>query len=298
MTTEKMPTFQKQQKDLVKQIRTGQVRGSEDRRVKVYQELFFNNIEGFCANGFPVLKSVLPVPVWNAWVRAFLVHSECHSPYFVDIAEQYLGFLNETLLPVLSQAAPSIDVEGQTNLGGWAEVLPDYSNMDNHTQILLNAVNLHNYPWLLELAHYEWVELYVSTREPQQGVCSSDLGELMQNNIRVRLADSALPLAYQHPVQTIKVGNVEGITESLTSLLVYQAWQFTSTKVEQGDTQFVLIDLVSVHLLHFLQNHSATFNDMLEFLQTSSVGLTLEQATHFLTQALPDFVERGVLISD
>ena len=35
----------------------------EDRRMAIYRRLIFNNIQSFCSNAFPVLKSLLPVIV-------------------------------------------------------------------------------------------------------------------------------------------------------------------------------------------------------------------------------------------
>ncbi|MDC2891018.1 HvfC/BufC family peptide modification chaperone [Psychrosphaera algicola] len=45
---------------LAQQIRTGVTQSNnkdEQRRVEIYQELFFNNLEDFCATTFPVLKA-------------------------------------------------------------------------------------------------------------------------------------------------------------------------------------------------------------------------------------------------
>lgn len=281
-------TFQDQQFELARKIRTGNASGSERRRLNVYQELFFNNIEGFCSNGFPVLKSVLPESVWLAWIRSFLIHSECHSPFFVDIAEEFLSFLNETLNSALAEGKPEF----------WRALLPTYDVLEDNTRSLLQTVNLKKYPWLLELAHYEWVELFVSTQEPESSYRLKDLREFCKGETKLKLSASALPLAYQYPVQTIRVGHVENIKNQLTPLLVYQSWRYEGNEVHQGETQFVLVDVVSVHLLHFLQSQSASYTEMLSFLQSPTLALNSMQATEFLNSALKDFCERGVLISD
>lgn len=287
--------FQEQQFELARNIRTGATSSAVSRRLNVYQDLFFNNIEGFCGNAFPVLKSVLPEPVWQAWVRSFLIHSQCSSPFFIDIAEEFLSFLNETLKPVLELVE---DSKTSSRAEAWAELLPEYQKLDKQSQKLIETVNLERYPWLLELAHYEWVELYVSTREPQKGLVKTDLDQLYQNKISISLADAALPLAYQYPVQTIKVGHVERISSDLTTLLVYQSWQRDSDTVLQGDTHFLHLDIVSVHLLHYLQNQHVSYQKMLTFLQGQPLGLGLQQAQLHLHKALADFCERGVLIGD
>ncbi|ALU42328.1 HvfC family RiPP maturation protein [Pseudoalteromonas rubra] len=67
----------------------------EDRRMQVYRELFFNNIEGFVASTFPVLKSLYDEQAWLTLVRAFFSQHDCLSPYFLDISREFLGFLQE-----------------------------------------------------------------------------------------------------------------------------------------------------------------------------------------------------------
>jgi len=44
----------------------------EDRRMAIYRELFYNNIEGFLADNFPVLRQVLEDRHWHAIARDFL----------------------------------------------------------------------------------------------------------------------------------------------------------------------------------------------------------------------------------
>jgi len=45
------------------------VNGIEDRRMKIYRELFFNNILGFINGGFPVLSSLYQEDDWKQLVR-------------------------------------------------------------------------------------------------------------------------------------------------------------------------------------------------------------------------------------
>lgn len=37
----------------------------ENRRLAIYRKLFFNNIEGFLASGFPILKSIIQPQNWR-----------------------------------------------------------------------------------------------------------------------------------------------------------------------------------------------------------------------------------------
>ena len=69
--------------------------GIEERRLKIYQDLVFNNIEGFISGGFPVLHSLYSGEDWHALVRQFIDGHRCHSPYFLEISQEFLGYLTE-----------------------------------------------------------------------------------------------------------------------------------------------------------------------------------------------------------
>jgi hypothetical protein len=65
----------------------------EPRRLQIYQDLFFNNIESFLASGFPVLRSLYEDAEWLSLVRQFISQHACQSPYFLQIGAEFLGFL-------------------------------------------------------------------------------------------------------------------------------------------------------------------------------------------------------------
>ena len=69
--------------------------GLEDRRLNIYRRLFFKNMLGFISRGFPVLKSLYAEDDWHALVRSFYSHHQCHSPYFTDIAKEFVVYLEQ-----------------------------------------------------------------------------------------------------------------------------------------------------------------------------------------------------------
>lgn len=72
----------------------------EQRRLKVYEELFYNNIEGFLRGGFPVLYGILDASgTWHALVRQFFASHNCQTPYFTDIAGEFVGWLQADSAP-------------------------------------------------------------------------------------------------------------------------------------------------------------------------------------------------------
>jgi hypothetical protein len=69
--------------------------GVERRRLKIYEDLVYNNIEGFISGGFPVLRSLYCDDNWHEMVRCFIDNHRCHSPYFLEISQEYIQFLME-----------------------------------------------------------------------------------------------------------------------------------------------------------------------------------------------------------
>lgn len=67
--------------------------GIEPRRLAIYRELFFNNVRDFVETAFPVAKSLLPAPEWDALVRDFFALHRPGSPYFRDISLAFRQWL-------------------------------------------------------------------------------------------------------------------------------------------------------------------------------------------------------------
>ena len=90
----------------------------EDRRMGIYRDLIYNNIEGFISGAFPILRSITADDAWHGMVREFLASHQCQTPYFLEISQEFLNYLMQ---------------ERGSRVG--------------------------DLPFMLELAHYEWVEL-------------------------------------------------------------------------------------------------------------------------------------------
>lgn len=120
-----LPEFQRYQYDFTAHIRDPRAHprppGVEARRMKIYNALLYNNVEGFLLSCFPVLRSLLGSRKWARLVRAFFSTHRSHTPYFRQIPDEFVQFLqNEWAMP-----------EGYP-------------------------------PYLLALAHYEWIELVLA----------------------------------------------------------------------------------------------------------------------------------------
>ena len=64
-------------------------------RMAMYRELFFNNIDSFLATSFPVIRSLFSEEQWQALAADFFARHRCHTPYFSEIAEEFLDYLQQ-----------------------------------------------------------------------------------------------------------------------------------------------------------------------------------------------------------
>ncbi len=201
--------------------------GVEDRRMAIYRELIYNNIEGFLSSGFPVLRSLLDAPGWHRLVRNFIRLHRCRTPLFLEISQEFLRFLQD----------------------GGAESEPSL-------------------PFMLELAHYEWVELAldVSPEEfPETGVAAE--GDLMAG--RPVVSPLAWRLCYQYPVQLIGPAyQPTAPPVSPTYLIVYRN--------RQQQVRFLESNAATVRLLQLLEDGQLSGR---EALQTIAAEMRAEDVT-------------------
>jgi hypothetical protein len=84
--------------------------GIEERRLRIYRELFFNAIESLLAGGFPVIRQTLGEAGWKALVRAFYARHRSRTPLFPQVAGEFVEYLDmhaseDMLLPWLPELA-------------------------------------------------------------------------------------------------------------------------------------------------------------------------------------------------
>jgi hypothetical protein len=201
---DKLPSFQQYQYAFTAHIRDPEhcprPIGASSQRMGAYTELLFNNIESFLLACFPVLRKMLGKRKWTRLVRSFFSQHRCHTPYFRQIPDEFLQFLQNS---------------GQADAG-----YPDY---------------------LLELAHYEWIELVLSVSNRDEHLPEIDpLGDLVEG--RPVLNPVLANLAYHYPVHRIRP-RVK-IPETPTYLLVFRDAELQVRFMEQSAVSARLLDLL------------------------------------------------------
>jgi hypothetical protein len=71
----------------------------EDRRMAIYRELFYNNVESFLSNTFPVLRKIYDDKSWHAMVRDYFSSHLSRTPLFLEIPREFLNWLRDERTP-------------------------------------------------------------------------------------------------------------------------------------------------------------------------------------------------------
>lgn len=209
--------------------------GIEDRRLKIYRDLFYNNVEGFMRRGFPITRKLFNDQNWHAMVRDFMRRHRCATPYFPEITQEFVQYLQ-------------------------AE----------------RTVTPNEPPFLLELAHYEWVEIALDLADIELGEIEVDRsGDLLRECPIV--SPLVMSLAYHYPVHLIGSDyQPDQPRPEPTYLIVYRN-RDDAVKFMEGNA-------ITARLLALLQ-------------QTDAPALTGEQALRTLAEEMQQLELEQLLAS-
>jgi hypothetical protein len=156
--------------------------GMDVARAQVYRDLIFANLSSLLSGTFAVLIKILGDERWCSLVRTFLRDYRARTPKFGEIAREFVEFL---------AAEPQA-----LNHGPWP-------------------------PFMVELAHYEWIEMVLQQSEAEP-LAPCDAGLLLDRPLQV--SPLAWPLAYAWPVHLVGPDyQPEAIPAQPTLLLVRRA---------------------------------------------------------------------------
>lgn len=90
--------FQRYQRDFTRHVRDPRAHprpgGVPARRMRVYNELLFNNLRGFLDACFPVARTLLGEERWRRLARAFFAGHRPATPLFRQIPEEFVRWLD------------------------------------------------------------------------------------------------------------------------------------------------------------------------------------------------------------
>ncbi len=245
-----LPAFQAFQFAFARHIRDPKTHprpaGVPARRMKIYNELLFNNLESFLLACFPVLRQTLGKRKWTALVRDFFATHRCRSPYFRQIPDEFIQYLQ--------------------NERGVRETDPRF---------------------LLELAHYEWIELVLSVSSLEPPTSVDHAGDLL-DGIPVLNPVLAL-LQYAYPVHRIGPRfKPAAPPEEPTRLLVFRDASF--------NVRFLQLNAASARLLALLEPGTHSGRQVLERLATELGHPQPSQVVAFGAQQLKQLAAIGAIL--
>jgi len=227
--------------------------GIEQRRLKIYSDLIFNNVEGFLSGSFPVLRELYQEQDWLVLVRAFIKHHPSHSPYFLHISQEFIQFLQQEFEP--GPADPA---------------------------------------FILELAHYEWVELALDVAVDNIPAAAMaveqalSLGPEVLLKSALSLSPLAWPLSYQFPVHQIspEFQPVQP-AEQVSFIVAYRQAEVVKFLETNGPTVRLLV-LLS-------QQPGSTVEALLRVLAEELKHPDLKQFLQFGCQMIEDLIEKEIV---
>jgi hypothetical protein len=220
--------------------------GIEPRRMKIYRELFFNNISGFISSAFPVLKSLYSDEQWQALVQAFFAQHDCQSPIFVEIAGEFLQFLQTQYQP-----------------------------------------NENDPVFMLELAHYEWLELAVAVAIDDESLQPLQHDEI--NTAALSLSATVRVAQYAFDVQHISL-DYQPIAPT------EQAQFFCVYRDETDEVAFLKLTALSAQVLAYIeQNQPCSFNVLCEWLLTLYPTMAKEALYQGCMALLGQLVDKHII---
>lgn len=222
--------------------------GIEDRRMAIYRELFYNNIESFLSGNFPVLREITPDEKWHRIVRDFFIKHRCETPHFPEIAQEFLAYLSEK-----------------------------------------REAEADDYPFMLELAHYEWVELALGISDDDLELPAHDPnGNLLEAQPLV--SPVAWNLSYAYPVHKISPEEIPVTQpEEQTHLVVHRD--------RLDEIHFLEINAVTQRLLQLIkENDSLTGHEILKMIAEEMQHPDPDVVINAGAQLLYDLKERNIIL--
>lgn len=201
------PRFQQVQETFTRHMRDPDgapaPQGVEERRMAIYRDLLYNNVQTFLAASFPVLRRISSDAVWHGLMRDYFRTHRAHTPLFPKMPQEFLQYIEQE-----------------------------------------RGVRPGDFPFLMELVHYEWVETALMFDARRLDFSSvNPAGDLLHD--APVMSPLALPLAYRFPVHRISQDSLPEVApEQPVYLVVYRDREDKVGFLELNPVSARLVELV------------------------------------------------------
>lgn len=184
--------------------------GLNIRRLNVYRDLIFKNIESLLAGAFPVIKSVVGLH-WPALIREFLVDYQSSTPFFTQLANEFYQFLCQR--------------EGR----------------ENEPEFLVELAQH-------ELIELELIYRHKQHSPKPDYTDNASLNKTLFADLPLHLSSLALVAQYRFPVHQISKQNIpQTVPETPTYLLAYRDEANSVRFVQLSELAFQLLKLIEAN---------------------------------------------------
>ncbi|NKF52404.1 DUF2063 domain-containing protein [Shewanella sp. WXL01] len=240
---------QQQFMDYIKNPQNPIPEGIEPRRMTIYRELFFNNVDGFVSSAFPVLKSLYSQQAWGDLVQQFFEKHDCQTPIFVEIAQEFLSFLQN-----------------------------EYQLTDDDPV------------FMLELAHYEWLELVVAISKPNPAQQKLEPEQVSHEP----LCFSSLARIAQYAF------DVQHISLDYQPIEPPQQPQFFCVYLDDvQEVAFLQLNPLSAQVLAYIDaaQQPVSFSQITDWLMTAYPNMAQETISAGCLDMLKQMAEQGIVVT-
>lgn len=213
--------------------------------MKIYENIFFNNMDERLSHCFPVLSSILTQKNWQQLIHDFISEHAARTPLFHEIPQEFLHYL-------INRSPQETDL-----------------------------------PFLLELAHFEWMELVLFTAK--NVLIKATLShELDWKKTSFKLIQPAEIVAYYFPVHQI---NLHFIPMKASKIPFYLCLY----RHRDGEIKYLELNPVAARLLHIFQQTPCTGYQALKQIAKEQQYINVEKFIEENQSQIQQWLEAGIL---
>ena len=194
----------------------------DEKRVLVYRNIIFGNIERLISSSFPILKSFFQEENWQQLIQGFILDYQCQTPYFADIAFEFYCFFQQ-------QKKYHRDIL--------------YAILDYEYSLLALNLQKASLEKMIDIEHFSNVFQFKLYEVSQLKFYHYPVNALSSNDVTQSEQDTWLLLYRHHSTYETECLELNALTYQLLSIIK----QFQSINFEELVSQFILIEQDSLY---------------------------------------------------
>jgi hypothetical protein len=231
--------------------------GFAEQGAAIYVDLLYNKFNASLETCFPVARQLLGDDNWRQLVRDFIAEHDCQSPYYRQIPDEFIAYL-----------------QTERNHAG-------------------------DPPFLLELVHFEWLELALAIAEAEIHVDADPVNTLVMDNgvngndwlcYRPLFVPVFEVFQYAFPVHKInRAFQPQEKPEQHTFILGFRD--------RFDDVQFIELQPATVRLLDIIQLNNGGLRQAADWVAEEAGLSTPEQLYPFAIEIMNHLLHQGAILS-